>query len=84
MGARGTVEVLNNISGRIEDQLVLRGESTVPKYIQGEVDYDKKVINKPTLNAVTIEGHKLSEDYKLQGKMDVLTPQEIEKILYLD
>lgn len=84
MGAKGTVEVLDNISGQIDNQMVLRGESTIPKYMQGDVDYNRQVINKPTLNTITIEGDKVSEDYRLQSKMDFLTPQEIEKILYLD
>lgn len=40
--------------------------------------------DKPSINQVTIEGDKGSEDYHLQGKMEYLTQQEIERILYID
>ena len=39
--------------------------------------------NKPRINAVTVEGDKTGTDYRLQNKMDILTRQEIEKILYV-
>ena len=45
-------------------------------------DYND-LINKPTINAVTVEGHKTGPDYRLQNKMEELTVQEIERILYV-
>ena len=45
-------------------------------------DYND-LINKPTINAVTVEGHKTGPDYRLQNKMEILSQQEIEKILYV-
>ena len=44
-------------------------------------DYDK-LKNKPVLNGVTIQGEKGSEDYKLQGAMDEVTAQDIDKIIF--
>ena len=41
------------------------------------------LFNKPRINAVTVEGDKTGPDYRLQNKMDILTRQEIEKILYV-
>lgn len=57
------------------------GISTAPG--QGTKDYNR-LTNKPTINAITVEGDKIGSDYKLQDKMDNLSVQEIEKILYLD
>ena len=45
-------------------------------------DYND-LFNKPTINAVTVEGDKTGPDYRLQNKMDILSRQEIEKILYV-
>lgn len=46
-------------------------------------DYNE-LYNKPSINDVTIQGHKLSADYRLQDKMYVATQAEIEAILYID
>ena len=46
-------------------------------------DYEK-LYNHPYLNDHKIIGHKLSEDYGLQDKMQEATVAEIEAILYLD
>ena len=45
-------------------------------------NYDD-LYNKPRINAVTVEGEKTGTDYRLQNKMDILSRQEIEKILYV-
>lgn len=39
--------------------------------------------NKPQINSVTLEGNKESDELRLQGKMQILSQTEIEKILYL-
>ena len=46
-------------------------------------NYDD-LYNKPTINEVTVQGHKLSADYHLQDLMHVATQAEIEAILYID
>lgn len=46
-------------------------------------DYEK-LNNLPHINDVKVIGRKTGADYKLQDKMDAMTVQEIEKILYLD
>lgn len=50
---------------------------------QGVSDYNR-LTGKPKINGITVQGEKLGVDYRLQDKMDVLSIQEIEKILYLD
>ena len=45
-------------------------------------NYDD-LANKPLINNRTVEGSKTGADYNLQDKMDAMTIQEIEKILYL-
>lgn len=37
----------------------------------------------PLINNIEVKGSKVGEDYKLQDKMNALTTQEIERILYL-
>ena len=46
-------------------------------------DNYEDLYNKPKINAVTVEGDKTGPDYRLQNKMDILSRQEIEKILYV-
>ena len=84
MSARGTVEVLESVRGDLEDTLVIRGESTIPKSVPPKDISYEALRDKPEINAVEVIGQKLGIDYNLQDKMDVLTTQEIEKILYLD
>lgn len=55
------------------------GLSTAPS--QGTKDYNK-LNNKPTINAVTIEGDKVSADYKLQGEISDVTESDIDNIIY--
>lgn len=45
-------------------------------------DYEE-LANKPKINSVEVIGAKAASDYNLQNKMDVLSVQEIERILYL-
>lgn len=49
----------------------------------GTSDYEM-LAHKPKINGETVIGEKISNDYKLQDKMDVATIAEIEAILYLD
>ena len=82
MGTRGTVEIAGDVKGTLEDMLELTGESTIPKSIPpSDISYNV-IKDKPSINTYTVEGDKLGIDYNLQDKMDVLTVQEIEKILY--
>lgn len=70
------------ISGSLSEPQSLSGSLTVPSSTPGATSYNQ-LKDKPTINAVTVEGDKLGIDYKLQDKMNELTVQEIEKILYL-
>lgn len=44
-------------------------------------DYNK-LSNKPTINAVTVEGHKTGIDYNLQNKMQPITEHDIDVLIY--
>ena len=70
--------------GELENLLELSGESTIPTSIPPKDLSYNILLDKPVINDVVVEGNKIGNDYKLQDKMDVLTPQEIEKILYLN
>lgn len=50
--------------------------------VGGATSYNQ-LADKPSINGHTVVGDKSGEDYKLQDKMQFLTVQEIEKILYL-
>ena len=73
------------ISGSLDNLLEICGESTIPKSGgQPTVTSYNALTDKPIINDVTVQGRKRGIDYHLQDKMDVLTTQEIERILYLD
>ena len=44
-------------------------------------DYNK-LSHKPTINSITVEGDKVGLDYNLQNKMEMITEQEIDDIIY--
>ena len=48
------------------------------------IDYeqDEQVINRPSINNIELLGDKTSEDLGLQGEIDDITPQDIDKIIY--
>lgn len=78
-----TVKVLGNSNIGVD---VLGGPGRINLGINGDRggtrDYDK-LINHPYINEREVVGHKTGADYQLQDKMDALTVQEIERILYL-
>ena len=47
----------------------------------GSNDYNG-LANKPKINGVTVIGMKEGPDYHLQNKMEEVTPQDIDKIIY--
>lgn len=69
----GDISPITEITGTIE---LPRSRTVAARY--------PDLRDKPSINHVTIEGDKGSEDYHLQGKMEYLTQQEIERILYID
>ena len=75
--------VHGSVTGSLQTTGSVTGSLSTPQSRIVYGDYND-LTGKPKINDVTIEGDKVSEDYRLQGKMDVLTPQEIERILYLD
>lgn len=69
----GDISPVTEITGTIE---LPRSRTVAARY--------PDLRDKPSINQVAIEGDKGSEDYHLQGKMEYLTQQEIERILYID
>lgn len=76
----GNLSTESKLSATLSSGRNMNGGMTSTRYAK---DYEK-LINKPSINGVEVSGDKVSKDYKLQDKMDELSVQEIEKILYLD
>ena len=79
----GSVGIAGKITGNLTNRQNVSGSLSVPTQRISSTDYND-LTNKPTINDVTVEGDKVSADYKLQHEMDTLSVQEIERILYLD
>lgn len=76
----GTLSQTDNLVGRLSQGNNLNGSlSNVAS--EGTRNYNK-LNNKPTINAVTIEGDKVSADYKLQGEISDVTESDIDNIIY--
>lgn len=83
MPINGSVVGSVKLSGTLSKKQTITGSLSVPAQRVSSNDYNE-LRNKPTINNVTIEGDKVSADYKLQHEMDTLSVQEIERILYID
>ena len=83
MPINGSVVGSVKLSGTLSKKQTITGSLSVPSQRVSSNDYNE-LRNKPTINNVTIEGDKVSADYKLQHEMDTLSVQEIERILYID
>lgn len=65
--------------------------STTNKNVKGSLSLPERVstgdynelVNKPQINSVELIGNKTGPELRLQNKMDTLSVQDIEKILYL-
>lgn len=79
----GSITKTGEVTGNLQGTGEVSGSLSVPPGRTVAEDYDR-LRNRPIINGITIEGDKVSEDYKLQGKMEFLTQQEIERILYID
>ena len=78
---------LNALTGTITPTGSITGELTQTNNISGTLSipvaktyYD--LCDKPVLNGVIIEGDRVSEDYRLQSKIDVATEQDIDNMLF--
>ena len=84
----GEVDLENELSvgGNIQTQNPLRvgGNINVGGNVKLPIDYedDKQLINRPQINDIELIGNKTSEQLYLQGKMNALTVQEVQSILY--
>ena len=47
-----------------------------------EIGHYESLPDKPIINGHTIIGDKVSVDYDLQDRMDVITPQDIDNLFY--
>lgn len=46
----------------------------------GDIDYHTKIINKPQINSIEVDGNKTSEDYHLQSQIPI-TSSDVNKVL---
>lgn len=79
----GELTKVHEVTGGLSQTGEVTGALSVPESRTVAARYPD-LRDKPSINQVTIEGDKGSEDYHLQGKMEYLTQQEIERILYID
>lgn len=70
-----------SISGSLSESQSLSGSLTVPSTRPGASSYNQ-LTDKPTINRITVEGDKIGADYKLQDKMEEITEQMIDKMIY--
>lgn len=75
---KGTLSKKETLNAELQSNKKLSGKMASTRY---EKDYEK-LINHPTLNGFEIVGDKTSEDYKLQDEMDIITEQDIDKIIF--
>lgn len=80
MELKGTLSPRQTLTGNLGSKETLNGGlSTAPG--QGTRNYNS-LINKPTINAVTVEGDKVSKDYHLQDELGVVSENDIDVIIY--
>ena len=81
--SNGTMETVREINGEMQEARTISGALTIPPTRTMGGSYID-LTDKPSINSFVIEGDKVGADYRLQDKMDALSVQEIERILYLD
>ena len=85
------LEKTRGISGTLSNELEVAGSINTLKNVTGSLstpterivpgDYDN-LRNKPIINGHTVEGDKTDADYNLQHKMDNITDQMIDNVIY--
>lgn len=75
---KGNIKTDNSIKTELKVDGKIGGGISVPMNIKSY----NQLRDKPTLNSVTIEGDKVSADYKLQDKLGVVSEQDIDVIIY--
>lgn len=72
---------MNELKGKLNKEKMLQGNLSKSGSGSGTLDYNK-TINKPKINGFEVVGDKTSKDYKLQDEMDIITEQDIDKIIF--
>ena len=77
------------LSGSLKQDGVLSGHIDTSRQLSGKMKLSVggaktygELPDKPKLNSVEIVGDKVSADYGLQDKMEAMTPQDIDKIIF--
>ena len=78
---KGELSKTVEVSGNIQDVGGVTGKLSVPTGRVISLNYED-LTHRPLLNGVLIEGNKQADDYSLQLKMNKVTDQEIDEILY--
>lgn len=80
MGQKVTLEIQRN--KKVDLAIQRNGNINLDiSKASGTTNYNA-LTNKPILNGITIEGSKVSADYKIQDMMNDITEQEIDTIVY--
>ena len=74
----GKLKNIQNVSGNLS----AAGRPTKVVYTETGTDDYEKLINKPSINGVTVEGDKTSRDYNIYGNAQELSMQEIDNIIF--
>lgn len=88
----GNLSRTSEISGGLSSEQELKGELSLKETqnINGQLTIPPnkrapsypEITDKPSINNEIIEGDKLSKDYHLQDKMDLITEQMIDNLFY--
>lgn len=74
----GRLKNIKNVSGNLS---INGGTATIIHAGSGTNDYDE-LSNKPSINGITVEGAKTSQDYKIYDEAQELNMQEIDDIIF--
>lgn len=75
-----SIEQSKPIKAKLESNNPINASIT-SNHGSGTTNYEL-LSNKPSINEVTLIGNKTTEDLRLQGKMEAMTIQEVQYILY--
>lgn len=74
----GNLSTESKLSATLSSGSNMNGGMASTRYAK---DYEK-LINKPSINGVEVIGDKVSKDYKLQDELEIVSEQEIDKMLF--
>lgn len=80
---------MTKLQGRLKQNIALTGSVGTSSKLSGNIQLAVggaktygELPDKPKLNGEEIVGEKVSADYGLQDKMEAMTPQDIDKVIF--